>query len=269
MARESVTIYGAGGPVGAMAARALQDHYTLRLTDVRPVEEILKEGKPQSPGAHLPEAPAPPHDARIVDITDYAQVLDAARGAAALVNCTVVRPHPVLAFQVNLIGAFHVAKAAVELGIRRIVQTGPQLVIDSQNADYFHDFEVPDDAPQRPGSGLYGMTKYLGGEVLQVFADRHGLEVVEFQYCAFRPAADADAVPGSGVFCFTTAWEDTGEPFLHALRAPSSAFERRLERFHITSGLPHGKFGGSGKARRLLHWEPRHDFAHLWKRPTE
>jgi nucleoside-diphosphate-sugar epimerase len=204
---------------------------------------------------------------RQVDITDYAQVLEAARGMDALVNCTVVRPDLVLAFHVNLLGAYHVARAAVETGIRRIVHTGPQLVFTHENADYFHDFDVADDVPERPGSGLYGISKYLGGEVMRVFAERHGLEVAAFVYCYFEPADGGEEEPRAGVFPFTTAWEDTGEPFLHALRAPSSAFERPLELFHITSRLPNGKFGGSGKAERLLGWTPRHDFAGLWTRP--
>jgi len=264
-----VAIFGAGGPVAAMAARALKEHYTLRLTDLRPLEEIAAAGKPQSPGAPLPEVLPPPHETRQVDVAEYAQVLEAARGMDALVNCTVVRPHLVPAFQVNMLGAYHVAKAAVELGITRIIHTAPQLVILGHGADYLHDFQVPEDVPPRPGSELYSLSKFLGGEITRVFAERHGLEVVEFAYCGFRPAAVSNEEAGGGLFCFMTAWEDTGEPFLHALRAPSSAFERPYERFHITSRLPHGKFGASGKAQRLLGWSPKHDFAPLWLRATE
>jgi nucleoside-diphosphate-sugar epimerase len=264
-----VAIFGAGGPVGAVAARALKDHYTLRLTDVRPLAEIAAEGKPQSPGAPLPEVLPPPHETLEVDVADFDQVLEASRGMDALVNCTVLRPHPKLAFHVNLIGAYNVARAAVEVGIKRIVHTGPQLVILGHNADYWWDFDVTDDVPERPGSELYSLTKFLGGEVTRAFAERHGLEVAEFQYCAFRPADQAEDPDGSGVFAFTTAWEDTGPPFLRALRAPSSAFERPVERFHITSRLPHGKFGGSGRAERLLGWTPDHGFARLYTRPVE
>ena len=53
-----VALFGAGGPVGAAAARALRDHYTLRLTDRRPLAEIIAENKPQSPDAPLPDAAA-------------------------------------------------------------------------------------------------------------------------------------------------------------------------------------------------------------------
>ncbi|MBM3459674.1 MAG: hypothetical protein FJX77_14220 [Armatimonadetes bacterium] len=156
----------------------------------------------------------------------------------------------------------------MELGIRRIVHTGPQLVIGSRHSDYFDDFGVVDDVPERGSSGQYSLSKYLGGEITRVFAEEHGLEVVEFVYCAFRPADRPEDADGSGVFCYTTSWEDTGPPFLHALRAPSASFEKPLELFHITSRLPHGKFGGSGKAERLLGWRPESEFRRLSTRPA-
>ena len=34
-----VVLFGAGGPVGASAIAALKDHYTLRVTDLRPMTE--------------------------------------------------------------------------------------------------------------------------------------------------------------------------------------------------------------------------------------
>jgi nucleoside-diphosphate-sugar epimerase len=261
-----VAIFGAGGPVAAMAAQALKDHYTLRLTDARPLAEIIAEGRPQGPGAPLPDILPPPHECLVVDVTDYDQVLDAARGMDALVNCTVVRPDLVRAFHVNLIGAYNVVKAAAELGITRILHTAPQHSINGHAADYLHDFAVPDDAPERPGSNLYSVTKYLGGEVVRVFAERHGIEVVEFRYCGLQPADPLGQEDGTGIFCFMTAWEDTGPPFLHGLRMPSDRFERPVERFNITSRLPHGKFGDRERTSRLLDWEPQYDFRRLWDR---
>ncbi len=262
-----VTLFGAGGPVGVMATRALRDTYRLRLTEVWPLADLAAEGRPQSPGAPLPEPLPAPHEESVVDVFDYAQVLDASRGAQALINCTVVRHDTAGAFRVNVAGAYHVAKAAVELGIRRIIHTGPQLVMTAPPVDYADDFNVPDDVPPRGSSHRYSLSKYLSEELTRVFAEAHGLEVACFTYCQFRPADWSEDADGSGVFHFTTAWEDTGAPFLKALQAPSSAFERPYERFHITSRLPQGKFGHLGKAKRLLDWEPEHDFSRLYRRP--
>jgi nucleoside-diphosphate-sugar epimerase len=256
-------IYGAGGPVGAAAAAALRDHYTLRLTDVRPLDEIRAAGERQSPGAPLPEVLPPPHETRVVDIADYEQVRDAARGMDALINVSVVRHHLAPAFDVNLVGAYNVAKAAVELGIRRIIHTGPLHVSLDHNADFWWDFGVPDDAPLHPGGDLYAVSKFLGGEVTRIFAEEHGLEVVTFLYCHFMPGDGGEHPDGSGCWPFVTSWEDCGEAFLYGLRVPS--LPRPYEPFFICADTPHAKYPPH-KAKRLLGWEAKDRFERLWTR---
>ncbi|MFN3651741.1 MAG: NAD-dependent epimerase/dehydratase family protein [Armatimonadota bacterium] len=258
-----VVVFGAGGPVGASAARALREHYTLLLTDARPLPEIAAAGERQSPGAPLPEVLPAPHETRVVDVTRYEEVLKAARGADALINCTVVRRELEPAFGVNLVGAYHVAKAAVELGIRRLIHTGPYHTGLDHNADTWWEHDVSPDAPLHPGSDLYAMSKFLGGEVTRIFAEEHGLEVVTFLYCAFRPGEGDEAPDGSGVHPFTTRWDDCGEAFLYGLRAPE--LPRPYEPFFICSDLPHGKYR-TDKAKQLLGFEARHRFERLWTR---
>ena len=258
-----VAIFGAGGPVGAMAARALKDHYTLRLTDRRPIEEIVVAEARQSPEAPLPEVLPPPHECRMVDITDYDQVREAARGMDALVNVSVVREMLAPAFAVSTIGAYHVAKAAAELGIRRIIHTGPYHAHPGVNGDYWWDFDVSVDAPLRPGSDLYAVSKYLGGEITRVFAEEHDLEVVTFLYCNFLPGDGGKAADGSGVGPFSVSWEDAGDAFLYGLRAET--LPRPYEPFFICADLPAGKYRPT-KAKQLLGWEPKHRFERLWTR---
>lgn len=260
-----IAIFGAGGPVGATAARALRDHYTLRLTDLRPIPQIVARNERQSPDAPLPELLPPPHECRVVDITDYSQVLEAAREMDALINLTVVRSVLRPAFEVSLIGAYHVAKAAVACGIRRLIHTGPYHAGPGVNGDTWWDFEVPDDVPLRPGTDLYALTKYLGGEVMRVFAERHGLEVITFLYCRFMPADGGSQADGSGCGPFVVSWEDAGEAFLHALRVPS--LPRPYEPFFVCADVPHGKYRPA-KLKQLLGWEPRHRFERLWRRPA-
>ena len=48
-----VVIFGAGGPVGAAAIASLKDHYTLRVTDLRSMEEVAIS-PPQNPRAPIP-----------------------------------------------------------------------------------------------------------------------------------------------------------------------------------------------------------------------
>jgi hypothetical protein len=89
-----VVIFGAGGPLAAISARALERDHVLRLCDRRPLAEIVAEGKPQSRGAPVPRLLEPPHEIWQVDVTDYGQVLRATRGMDAVINMTVVRPDP-------------------------------------------------------------------------------------------------------------------------------------------------------------------------------
>lgn len=255
----NVCIFGAGGPVGAMAQRALESDYTLRLTDIRDVHEI-RAGEPQSPGAPVPTVPESPHEWRIVDVADYQSVLDAAQGMDALINVSVLRHVLDPAFRVNTVGAYNVMKAAVELGITRVIHTGPRHTMLRFEGDYWSDFHVPDEAPLHPGSDLYALSKCLGGEIVRSFAEEHDLEVIVFLYCLFRPADGGESEPR--LFPFQVAWEDTGTPFLHGLRVDS--IPSNYEVFDIIADLPHTKWSPR-KAERLLGWRPQHNFEHLYR----
>ena len=258
----TVCILGAGGPLGAIAAWWLKDHYTLRLADLRHIADI--QG-PQKATAPMPVDPGPPHTWLQVDVTDYDQVLSATRGADAVVNATVLRQDPVEAFRVNMTGAYNVMKAAVATGVRRVIHTGPRHLHLGFEGDYISDADIPDEAPLRSGSNIYALTKLLGGEVCRVFAERHGIEVLVFLYCGFRPANGGAARDGSGVGPFTISWEDAGEGILYGLRAPD--MPSPYEVFAMTADLPHGRYSPS-KAHRLLGWRPRHSFERLFRRPS-
>ena len=80
----------------------------------------------------------------------------------AAINVSVVRPHPVLAFQVNMVGAYNVAKACVACGIKRLIHTGPFHTSLNHNADYWHDFQLDADIPLHPGDDLYALTQVSG-----------------------------------------------------------------------------------------------------------
>ena len=259
-----VCVFGAGGPVGAMAARSLQDGYVLRLTDLLDIHDILRDGPKQGAHAPLPSVPEPPHEWRTVDVADYDQVLDAARGMDALINATVIRNVLEGAFRVNLIGAYHIVKAAAECGISRVIHTGPRFTQFGYEGDYGPDFDIPTDVPFHAGTNLYALTKYLGNEAVRVFAEQHGVEVLCFLYCHFRPGDGGNVADGTGIASFSTSWEDTGEAFLYGLRAP--ALPRPFEVFDICGRLPHGKYGPQ-KAERLLGWTPKHNFERLYRRP--
>jgi nucleoside-diphosphate-sugar epimerase len=258
-----VLILGAGGPVGAVAIEALKDHYTLRVTDVRPLADIAAEPSPQGPRAPVPQVPPSPHETRTVDVSDYAQVLDACRGMDAVINLTVVRPHPEFAFTVNMVGAYNVAKACVECGVKRLIHTGPFHSWFDHDADYWPDHRVPEDVPIHPGDDLYGVSKFLGGHITQTFAEQHDLEVLSFLYCGFRPSEVEAKERGRGFGSFTVSWEDTGKAFLSGLRA--GKMDQPYEVFFIAAQTPDRKYRVD-KAKRLLGWEAKDTFEGLYRK---
>lgn len=241
-----VLVLGSAGLVGVPAViPGLEPYHQLRLADLKP---------------HPPEIEAR-HETCIVDVSRPEQVEAAAAGMEAIVNCTVVRDHPVHAFDVNIRGAFNVMRAAVRHGIKRVVHTGPQV-----SYAYRDDFDLSPDAPPRPGVGLYSLTKYVALEFCRSFAEAHSLEVVCLLFSTFVDPATDQRPRGQDTHSFQVTWRDAGQAFHRALVAeklPSS-----FEVFNILSNLPHGRFSLT-KARHLLGYEPQDDLAWLWTRQGE
>jgi hypothetical protein len=242
----------------------LSPDHVLRLTSRRPMRDIVAANKPQNPGAPMPRLLDPPHEVSVVDITDPAQVLAAAEGMDAILNCTVIRPDPVEAFRVNMLGAYNLARAAVQCGIRRLVQTGP-MQHHWPEGSYEHSFAIADDAPPRPGAELYPVSKLLGQEILRVFAEEYALEVPALLWGQLKNHELLGPSPGGG-FPFATSWYDTGQAMRLAVTAPS--FPRPYEVINVVADLPQGKFTNQ-KAERLLGWRPRYRLDGSWTRGRE
>jgi nucleoside-diphosphate-sugar epimerase len=194
-----------------------------------------------------------------VDVTVYEQVLEAARGMDAIANFTVNRPDPVLSFKVNTLGAYHVMRAAAELGIRKVLHTGPELVI----GDYRHDFDVGD-VPQRPGTGYYGITKHLSMEICKVYARAYGIQTVCFQFNHLGPKP-TERLSGQAMPPCMIVWEDLVNACRLGLEIES--VPDSFQAFNLHSFLPQGKYSIE-KAKRILGYEPLEPVEKFFKRPT-
>lgn len=256
-----VVVFGAGGPLGAVTAEAMARDHQLRLTDARPLADIAA-GPPQSPGAPLPRPLGPPHETSVVDVTDPMAVDAAVAGMDAIVNCTVVRHEPVGAFQVNVLGAYNIMRAAVTHGIRRVVQTGPLQTLLPHPAGYAGEFGLSADLPPRPGDNLYFVTKFLGQEIMRIVAEEHRLEAPTLLFCSFvNPAEPPDRE--TELYAFTISWQDAGEAMRQAVRVPD--FPCPFEVLHVHADLPFGVYSNE-KTKRLLGWQPRDRMEERWRR---
>ena len=166
----NVLVLGAAGMLGPHVVRALEGEHNLRLTDIG-------------------EAPETDHEYLQVDAGDLGQVVAAADGMDAIVNLSVLRQDPQLAFDVSARGCYNMMRAAVEHGIDRVINTGPHFTITGPSYELF-DHGITGDAPSQSGTGLYALTKSLGQEICRVFTEHHDISVVTLLFYNFREADD-------------------------------------------------------------------------------
>ena len=232
-----VLVLGASGNVGPYVTPGLEPYYHLRLADVKP----HPFGKPIT------------H----VDMTSYKDVLEASRGMDAIINFTVLRDDPVQSFHVNTRGMYHILKAALEHGIKHVIQTGAQ----SARYWYDHDFDI-DDIPEMPGTGYYMITKYLSMEMCRIYARTYGIQIACFLFNGLGPKPTA-LVTKQDFPTFTVVWEDLQHACRLALEAES--IPDNFQIFNMLSYLSHGKYTVE-KARRTLGYAPLEKVEDYYKR---
>jgi hypothetical protein len=240
-----VLILGANGYLGPHVVKALEPHHELRVTDIRPPATRSR------------------HEFLHVDITSLEQVRKAAQGMDAIIKLSVLRSDRKLAFDVNTRGCYNMMLVAVEHGIRRVINTGPHLVVSGPPYDRF-DFGITPDSPPQPGTHLYGLSKSLGQEICRVFTQHHDIYVQDYLFYSFRDAATlkrgTDATP------FSISWGDAGEAFRLGLEIDFARLPSRCEIFFVFADMPHGKYVND-KARQVLGLRFRDDLSVLWKKP--
>ncbi|MDA0747595.1 MAG: NAD-dependent epimerase/dehydratase family protein [bacterium] len=234
---KKVLFLGASGMIGPYLLPGLESDYEMRLADVKP----------------------PPDGREIltVDVTDYAQVRDAAQGMDMIMNFTVNRDNPVQSFHVNTLGALHVMKAAAELGIHKVIHSGPQLV----RSMYDHEFDIAD-VPRVSGVGYYGVTKMLSYEICRTYARTYEIQTVCFVFNGLG-ARPGEREYGKDFPPFTIVWEDLQHACRLALEV--ATVPEYYQEFNLLSFEGHGKYNVD-KARRMLGFEPTEHWEAFFKR---
>ncbi len=253
----NVVIFGAGGPMGAATTLEMVNTYRLRQADLRTIPEILADLAPERKDRPLPPVLDGPHEFRQVDMRVTEQVIDACEGMDAIINCSVLRQRLHDAFQVNTVGAYNVALGAITHGIRRIVQTGPFQQMDPGFGSYTWDYDIPVDSPARPLDYLYHHTKYLGQEILRVFAEYHDLEVAVMLFWRLVTPGTLGQIPP-----FACSWVDSGRALRRAVEVPS--LPSCYEEFNVSAEMPHRKHRHD-KIRTMLGFTARDDLAEYWQ----
>lgn len=235
-----VLFLGASGKIGPHLTPGLAPHYDLILADVRPHPEGLA--------------------VRHVDVTDYRQVRDAARGADAIMNFTVVRGDPEESFHVNVQGAWNVMRAARDLGIAKVVHSGPEAVMGA----YDHDFGVGE-GPAAPGVGYYGLTKHLSRCICGEWARSHRIPTLCLLFCFLCPAPARPGTP-EDFHRFGVVYEDLWDGCRRALEL--DPVPDWYQEINLLSFEEHGKYSNA-TARRVLGWKPSRRWEEIYRRPVD
>ncbi len=234
---KKVLILGACGQIAPHLLPGLEPHYDLCLTDIVP----HPDGKPTL----------------TTDVTSYDQVLETARGMDAIMNFTVVRADPTQSFHVNTLGALNVMKAAAELGIKKVIHTGPQTI----SLAHGHDFDIKD-VPKAPGTNYYLITKMLGMEICRIYARTHGIQTIAFHFLGLRPKP-TEHVQGTDFHPFTIVYDDLAHASRLALEIESVPDD--VQEFNMLSFEAQGKYSIE-KARRILGYEPQEKWEDYYRR---
>jgi uronate dehydrogenase len=153
-----ILITGAAGDVGGHLRRELAGRYALRLSDIRPVKNLVA-GEEFIRG----------------DCASLKDMLRAAKGVAAVVHLggfSVEGPWEVI-LRANIVGAYNVFEAARRNGVRRIVFATSNHAVGFYRRDETIDHRVYPKPDSR-----YGVSKAFGEALGSLYADKYAMEVV-------------------------------------------------------------------------------------------
>jgi len=251
-----VAVLGAGGPIPTSAIELLKQNHDVVLCDCEPLETIASRGAPHQPkGAPLPACPVlAPHRELTFDILDRTALRAAITGCATVVNCACTR-YMQNDFRVNTVGALVAAEEAIAAGVKRIVTTGPQVITLEPYTGFHHDHDVPIDTPGRPGCNPYGLSKYIGQELVRVLcehSDAQGLTLL------FNGLATPESIHPID---YMTSFGDAGRAIQAAVEADATGITYAA--LHIPAVMPHGHFR-LDRIKDVLNWMPIDQLPYIW-----
>ena len=154
---KTILITGAGGGVGTLLRRELAGKYTLRLSDIRPIEKL-------GPNETFAEG----------DIADGEAMLRVTEGVDAIVHLggySVEGPWDDI-LQANIVGCYNVFEAARQNGVKRIL-----FATSNHAVGFYRRDETIDHRVYIKPDSRYGVSKVFGEALGSLYADKYGMEV--------------------------------------------------------------------------------------------
>lgn len=271
-------ITGGGGRLGRWVVEELRNDY-----------EVVVAGLEEAP----PDAVSPGVRYEQADLTDAQAVARVADGAEAIVHLAAfpspIGREPENVFANNMLSTFNIVEAAIRQGARKIIysSSGSALGFAFRFRDIVPDYMPMDEEhPLRP-QDAYGLSKWLGEEVLEAATRRTGIRTIVLRPTnVFGPEDYAERVPsmlenGGGTLSYVDARD-----VARAVRAALDDTEIEHDRFFITAddalsreplavafprhfpgseAVSAGLTGTEGpissaKAKRVLGYHPQHSW---------
>ena len=273
-----ILITGGGGRLGRWVVEELRSDH-----------EVVVAGLEEAP----PDAVSPGVRYEQADLTDAQAVACVADGAEAIVHLAAfpspIGREPENVFANNMLSTFNVVEAAIRQGARKIIysSSGSALGFAFRFRDMVPDYMPMDEEhPLRP-QDAYGLSKWLGEEVLEAATRRTGIRTIALRPTnVFGPEDYAERVPrmlenGGGTLSYVDARD-----VARAVRAALDDTEIEHDRFFITAddalsreplavafprhfpgseAVSAGLTGTEGpissaKAKRVLGYHPQHSW---------
>lgn len=260
--------------------------------ELRGDHEVVVAGLEETPP---PDAVRPGVRYEQADLTDAEAVARVAEGAEAIVHLAAI-PSPIGSepedvFANNMISTFNVVEAAIRQGARKVIysSSGSALGFAFRFRDMVPDYMPMDEEHALRPQDAYGLSKWLGEEILEAATRRTGIRTIVLRPTSVVGPEDyAERVPrmldhaaGAGIFAYVDARD-----FARAVRAALEDTEIEHDRFFITAddamsreplavAFPR-RFPGSeaacaaltgvegpiscAKAKRMLGYRPQHSW---------
>jgi len=211
-----VLITGAAGRVGRALRKELATAgHELRLTDIKPIEN-------------------PEGESFVLDVADWPAVQNASKGMDAVIhlaygsartddNQTDIH----LNYEVNAKGTHYLLLAAEQSGVKRFIYTSTlsifglsrELAVGNLDENSPPNFMLP-----------YGLTKWMGEEVCQMFAKRGKLSIVCLRLCGVTLPSEWEEYK---------RWEPTvADPVAHRSRRMATHVEDVAHAIHLALTVP-------------------------------
>jgi nucleoside-diphosphate-sugar epimerase len=245
--RQRVVITGAAGNVGRTVTEALEERHTLTLMD---------------------QAPRPDRETILVNLSDFAAVLDRLPEADTVVHLGA-NPDEAAWQDIltnNIIATYNVFEVARRKGIRRIVFTSTVMTYDGFRGRAVGEILTPEHHAWP--MTYYAVSKRFGEDLGKMYARKHEMSIICIRLGWYlRPPVDVDAARQERVMVL-------------GVRDCQRLFTCAVEAGEVEFGVVNG-FSVEGATRydlepgrRLIGYEPQDDFetalaSHLARKPWD